>query len=62
MHAARQDVRDSDAVQTALSRYLGFELLDRVQGRSDLTDEEAMELAVSEQHAMRGEKRAAGGR
>ncbi len=38
------------------------ELLDRVAERSELSDEEAMQIAVSEVHAHRRERRAAGGR
>lgn len=57
--AARHDRRDSEIVEEALRSYLGFDVLERVWARSDLTADEAMELAVSEQHALRDEKRAA---
>lgn len=61
VRAARQDRRDSEIVEEALRAYLGFEMLERVWGRSELSEDEAMELAVSEQHALRDEKRAARG-
>jgi plasmid stability protein len=60
VRAARHDRRDSEIVEEALRSYLGFDVLDRVWARSDLTDDAATELAVSEQHALRDEKRAAG--
>lgn len=54
--AARRGLRDSEVVETALRRYLGFDVVERVWARSDLTEDEAMELAVSEQHAWREEQ------
>lgn len=57
VRAARTDKRDSEIVEAALRSYLGFDLLERVRARSDLTEDEAMELAVSEQHAWRKEQR-----
>ena len=60
VRAARTDKRDSDVVEEALRSYLGFDLIERVRARSDLTEDEAMELAISEIHAMRAERRAAG--
>lgn len=60
VRAARQDRRDSEIVEEALRAYLGFEVLERVWARSDLSEDEAMQLAVSEQHALREETGAAG--
>jgi len=60
VRAARADRRDSDVVEAALRLYLGFDVVDRVWARSSLGEDEAMELAVSETHALRDEKRAAG--
>ena len=60
VRAARADRRDSDIVEEALRLYLGFDVVDRVWARSDLGEDEAMELAVSETQALRDEKRAAG--
>ena len=53
--AARSGKRDSDVVEEALRRYLGFALLDQVWARSDLTEEEALQLAYEELAAMRAE-------
>jgi plasmid stability protein len=55
--AARHGKGNSQVIEEALRRDLGFELLDRVWARSDLDGDEAMELAAAEVHAMRGEKR-----
>ncbi len=59
VRAARSDRRDSEIVEEALRAYLGFDAVERVWTRSDLGEDEAMQLAVSELHAMRDEKRAA---
>lgn len=59
--AARSDRRDSEVVEQALRAYLGFDVVERVWARSDLDEDEAMQLAVSELHTMRDEKRAARG-
>jgi hypothetical protein len=56
--AARTDRRDSEVVETALREYLGFDVLERVWARSELSEKEAMDLAVSEVHASRRRKRA----
>jgi hypothetical protein len=57
--AARSDRRDSEIVEEALRAYLGFDVVEHVWTRSDLREDEALELAVSEIHAMRDEQRAA---
>jgi hypothetical protein len=59
VHAARADKPDSEVVERALRRYLGFELLETVWARSDLTEKEAMDLALEATHAWRRRKRAA---
>lgn len=59
VRAARTDRRDSEIVEQALRAYLGFDTVERVWARSELSEEDAVKLAVSEQHAMRDEKRAA---
>lgn len=61
MRAPRTDRRDSEIVEDALRAYLGWDAVGGVWARSDLSEDEAMDLAVSEIHAMRDEKRAAGG-
>ena len=57
--AARTDQSDSELVEKALRRYLGFEVLDRVASRSTPSEKEAMDLAIRETHAHRRRKRAA---
>jgi hypothetical protein len=59
VRAARTDKRDSEVVEDALRAYLGFEVIERVWARSDLSEDEAMALAVAETHAARAERRAA---
>lgn len=61
VRAARSDRRDSEIVEEALRQFLGFDIVENVWARSDLAEDEAMQLAVSEIHAMRDETRAAGG-
>jgi hypothetical protein len=61
VRAARVDRRDSEIVEEALRTYLGFDVVERVWARGDLDEDEAMQLAVSEIHAMRDEKRGSGG-
>lgn len=51
--AARSDKRDSEIVEEALRKHLGFDVLERVWARSTLGDEEAMKLAIAETHAHR---------
>lgn len=51
--AARSDKRDSEVVEEALRKHLGFDVLDRVWGRASISDAEAMKLALTETHAYR---------
>ncbi len=57
VRAARTDKRDSEVVEEALRAYLGFDILASVWARSNLTEDEAMRLAVEETHAARADKR-----
>ena len=59
VRAARADKRDSEVVEDALRAYLGFAVVARLWARSDLSEDEAMALAVAETHAARAERRAA---
>lgn len=61
VRAARTDKRDSEVVEEALRAYLGFEVVERVWSRSDLSEAEAMRLAVTETHAVRAQRRGARG-
>jgi hypothetical protein len=61
VRAARTDQRDSDVVEEALRAFLGFDAVEQVWARSTLSEDEAMQMAVSELHAPRDENRAARG-
>jgi hypothetical protein len=55
--AARAGKRDSDVVEDALREFLGLALLERIWEKADLTEEQALQLAYDELHAMRAESR-----
>ena len=57
--AARTGRRDSDVIEEALRRDLGFDVLDRMWERADMDEDEAMKLAVETQHESRRSKRRA---
>ncbi len=51
--AARTGKCNSDVVEEALRRYLGFSLLDDVWAENDLAEDEALNVAYKEVHASR---------
>lgn len=51
VRAARSRKGDSEVIEEALRRELGFDLLDRLWQRADIGEEDALELAVEAQHA-----------
>lgn len=52
--AARRGMKDSEVVQESLREHLGLVALERSAGRNlDLTEDEALELAVEVQHETR---------
>jgi hypothetical protein len=51
--AARTGKRDSQIVEEALREYVGLGVLERVWGRSTLSEEDALALAYEELHASR---------
>jgi Arc/MetJ-type ribon-helix-helix transcriptional regulator len=51
--AARTGRRDSDVIEEALRRDLGLELLEQIWAKADLKEDEALSLAVEEQHKAR---------
>ena len=53
VRAARAGIGDSQVIEQALRRDLGFELLDRLWAANDLDPDEAVALAVEAQHATR---------
>lgn len=59
--AARTGRRDSQVIEEALRRDLGLEGLEDLWARvKPVSEQESMELADAEVHAMREERRAAG--
>jgi hypothetical protein len=53
VQAARSGMGDSEVIERSVRRDLGLDLLDRLWSRADMEPDEAMELAVTEQHAAR---------
>jgi len=53
VRAARTGKRDSEVIEEALRRQLGFDLLERLWARNDLTEDDATTLAVEAQHSTR---------
>lgn len=51
--AARTGKADSQVIEDALRRDLGMDLLDRLWKRNDMSEEDALTLAVEAQHASR---------
>lgn len=55
--AARLGRGDSEVIEDALRRDLGLDLLERLWKRNDMSEAEALELAVEAQHATRPRRR-----
>ena len=53
IRAARAGKGESEIIEEALRRQLGFDLLDRLWDRNDLSEIEAMDLALEAQRAAR---------
>ncbi len=53
VRGARTGKGDSEVIEEALRRELGFDLLERLWQRNDLTEDEASRLAVEAQHETR---------
>jgi hypothetical protein len=51
IRGARTGKGDSEVIEDALRRDFGLDLLDRLWRRNDLTEEQAIELAVEAQHS-----------
>lgn len=58
VHAARNDLRDSEVVEEALRAYLGLGLLDELRREASALPPTTLEDVVAEQHASRGAARA----
>jgi Ribbon-helix-helix protein, copG family len=57
VRAARAGKGDSEVIEEALRRELGFDLLGRLWRRNDLSEEEATAVAVEAQHKTRRRRR-----
>ena len=57
VRSARTGKGDSEVIEEALRRELGFDLLERLWQREDLGEESAIELAVEAQHKTRARRR-----
>jgi hypothetical protein len=53
VRAARTGRGDSEVIEEALRRELGFDVLDRIWARNDMEEGEATALAVEAQHETR---------
>jgi signal transduction histidine kinase len=55
--AVREGIKEYELYEEALRKYLGWDVLDELLARSsDLTEDEAMRIAVEEVHAVREER------
>jgi metal-responsive CopG/Arc/MetJ family transcriptional regulator len=57
VRAARLGRGDSEVIEDALRRELGFDLLERLWQKDDLGDQDALTLAVEAQHKTRRRRR-----
>jgi hypothetical protein len=57
VRSARTGKGDSEVIEEALRRELGFDLLDRLWQRNDLDEEQALALGVEAQHKTRRRRR-----
>lgn len=55
VRAARAGVGESEVLERALRKDLGFDLLDTLWAKADVPADEALEIAVREQHAARAD-------
>ena len=57
VRAARTGKGDSEVIEEAVRAHLGLDLLDRLWDRNDMSEQEAVALAVEAQHAARRRRR-----
>jgi metal-responsive CopG/Arc/MetJ family transcriptional regulator len=57
VRSARTGKGDSEVIEEALRRELGFDLLERLWQREDPGEEQALQLAVEAQHKTRPRRR-----
>lgn len=56
IRAARSGRRDSDLIEESLRRDLGLNVLDEIWARQEMGEDEAMDLALEAQAAVRRER------
>jgi hypothetical protein len=56
VRAARSGQRDSEIIEEAVREKLGLDLLRRIWEKADLSEDEAMALAVEAQHSTRPQR------
>jgi hypothetical protein len=57
VHAARTGKGESEVIEEAVRRDLGLDLMERLWARNDMSEEDAMELALEAQQAARAESK-----
>lgn len=55
VRAARTGKGESEIIEAAVRKDLGLDLMERLWARNNMTEEEAMRLAIEEQQAFRRE-------
>lgn len=55
VRAARSGKGESEVIEEAVRKDLGLDLMERLWARNQMTEEEAMKLAIEEQEAFRRE-------
>lgn len=53
VRAARTGKGESEVIEEAVRKHLGLDLLDRLWGRNDMAEDDAMRLALEAQHEVR---------
>jgi hypothetical protein len=57
LRAARSGQGDSEVIEQALRRDLGLDFLERLWERADMSEQDALDLAVEAQHETRARSR-----
>ncbi len=57
IRAARTGKRESEVIEEAVRRDLGLDLMERLWARNDMSEEDALELALEAQTAARRESK-----
>lgn len=57
VRGARTGKGDGEVIEEALRRQLGFDLLDRLWRKDDLSEDQALDLAVEAEHKTRRRRR-----